>query len=417
MKMMKKYDLTEWELQQVANLCKQEQGSVTGAKAEASLMCNLLETHSNYQKKYGDDLISFLKYSGWFSRASYWMDNGSADKKYVDAVRDVVCNGNRVFPLGIDEHDCISDITWISTGSRLDRSAYIPNKTVIRNKYGSEYTFFCFPCEGADPFGYTANNKKYMGESPMVTVLSVLSLARSWMGRNEADGSHREIINIYNSHTPLARGYKVQYTDAWCATFVSAVFIKLGVYDFLECGCPEMIEKLKSLGYWIGRTADVKAGDIVFYDWDGDGIADHVGIADNLTNGTLCVDEGNYQDSVKQRYISVQDVHICGIARPDYAVDNVSTEAEKTYSVTIVKVWKGCPDSPSVLLLQEILMSRGYYKGKLDKSFGDLTETALIAYQEDRIKAGAKIGGSDGRPDGICGNGTWTDLLGIKVCY
>ena len=86
---MKKYNLTDDELQQVANLCKQEQGSVEGARAEASLMCNLLETHYT---KYGSDLITFLKKSGWFFKASYWMKWGSAGSKYLEAVRDVINN-------------------------------------------------------------------------------------------------------------------------------------------------------------------------------------------------------------------------------------------------------------------------------------------------------------------------------------
>ena len=54
----------------------------------------------------------------------------------------------------------------------------------------------------------------------------VVSTARAWLGKIERDGSHREIIDLYNAHKPLARGYAVKYTDAWCATFVSAVAIK-----------------------------------------------------------------------------------------------------------------------------------------------------------------------------------------------
>ena len=67
----------------------------------------------------------------------------------------------------------------------------------------------------------------------------VVNTARGWLGRRESDGSHRAIIDLYNAHTPLARGYQVQYTDAWCATFVSAVAIKCGLADImpLECGC------------------------------------------------------------------------------------------------------------------------------------------------------------------------------------
>ena len=57
----------------------------------------------------------------------------------------------------------------------------------------------------------------------------VVAQARAWIGLNEADGSHKEIIDLYNSHKPLARGYKVKYTDAWCATTVSAMAIKCGM--------------------------------------------------------------------------------------------------------------------------------------------------------------------------------------------
>ena len=58
------------------------------------------------------------------------------------------------------------------------------------------------------------------------------------------------IIDTYNSHKPLARGYAMKYTDAWCATFVSAVSIKCGLTDILptECSCGEMIALFKKLG-------------------------------------------------------------------------------------------------------------------------------------------------------------------------
>ena len=43
----------------------------------------------------------------------------------------------------------------------------------------------------------------------------VVSIAKGWLGRKDSDGSHKEIIDVYNSHRPLARGDKVKYTDAW----------------------------------------------------------------------------------------------------------------------------------------------------------------------------------------------------------
>ena len=80
----------------------------------------------------------------------------------------------------------------------------------------------------------------------------VVKIAVSYLGCKEADGSHRKIIDLYNSHKPLARGYAVKYTDAWCSTFASAVAIAAGMTDIIptECGCGKHIELFKKLGSW-----------------------------------------------------------------------------------------------------------------------------------------------------------------------
>ena len=75
----------------------------------------------------------------------------------------------------------------------------------------------------------------------------IVATATAWLGRKESDGSHREIIDVYNAHKPLARGYPVKYTDAWCSTFASAVAIEAGLTDIIptECGCQKHIELFK----------------------------------------------------------------------------------------------------------------------------------------------------------------------------
>ena len=158
-----KYALTNAQLKKIARLCQQEQGSVAGAKAEASLMANQLETDAARRKKYGtgaSGLYKWVRNGGWFSKAAYWMDNGTVSKAVLEGVRDVLVNGNRTLPLYIDEHDCISDIKSISTGDKKDRADYIQGKTVIKNSHGSTYTFWCFPDKNSDPFGYTAEAYK-----------------------------------------------------------------------------------------------------------------------------------------------------------------------------------------------------------------------------------------------------------------
>lgn len=59
----------------------------------------------------------------------------------------------------------------------------------------------------------------------------------------------------------------------------------------------------------------------------------------------------------------------------------------------------------AVLLLQEILLSRGIYTGGLDRDFGNTTNAALKSYQASRGLA----------VDGVCGVNTWNDLLALPV--
>lgn len=156
----------------------------------------------------------------------------------------------------------------------------------------------------------------------------IVKQAESWIGRKESDGSHKFIIDTYNGHKPLARGYKVKYTDAWCATFVSAVAIAQGATAIIptECGCQKMIELFKSLGCWVEDDSYIPSpGDVIFYDWqdsgkgDNKGGSDHVGIVQKVSGSALYVIEGNYGDSVKVRRLAVNGKYIRGYGIPKYS--------------------------------------------------------------------------------------------------
>lgn len=155
----------------------------------------------------------------------------------------------------------------------------------------------------------------------------LISIAQKYIGCNEANGTHKKIIDIYNNHKPLARGYKVKYTDAWCATFASAVAIEAGLTDIIptECGCEPYINLFIKMGCWEedGNKAP-EAGDYIFYNWDdstqpNDGRADHVGIVENVSGNTITVIEGNYSNSVKRRTLKVGNGYIRGYGKPKYS--------------------------------------------------------------------------------------------------
>lgn len=240
----------------------------------------------------------------------------------------------------------------------------------------------------------------------------IVARARSWIGCKESDGTHRKIIDVYNADKPLPRGYKVSYTDAWCATFVTACAIKCGATDIIpkECSCNKMIELFKKLGCYVENDAHVPAvGDIMFYDWDdsgnGDntGYSDHVGIVENVSGDTVTVIEGNYNNACKRRTMKVNGRYIRGYGVPKYTAPTIS--AKSGMSVSLPTLSKGSKGN-SVKALQALLNGYGFTDATekalaLDGSFGTATLYALKAYQEAK---GLDV-------DGYCGELTWTSLL------
>ena len=170
----------------------------------------------------------------------------------------------------------------------------------------------------------------YWKQSPEETQLrwQVVKTAEQYLGCNEADNSHCFIIDRYNAHEPLAVDYVVQPNDSWCATFVSAVSIELGLTQIIptECSCERQIGLFKSLGTWEEDDSRIPLpGDIIYYDWDetnpGDatGWSDHVGIVVGTKWPFIKVIEGNKDDAVSYLVLLINDIHIRGIGKPDYA--------------------------------------------------------------------------------------------------
>ena len=160
----------------------------------------------------------------------------------------------------------------------------------------------------------------------------VVAIAQSWAGRKESDGSHKEIIDVYNSQKSLPRKYKVKYTDAWCATFVSALFVKAGATNLIatECSCEKMIAGMKTLGIFIEDENRIPSkGDIVFYDWqdnrtgDDKGSSDHIGIVESANGNTFIVIEGNKNGAVGRRTCKVNQKYLRGFAIPKYSATSV----------------------------------------------------------------------------------------------
>ena len=108
----------------------------------------------------------------------------------------------------------------------------------------------------------------------------------------------------------------------WCACFVSwcadqCGYIESGLVPKFA-GCVDGANWFKSNGKWQDRTYEPKVGDIIFFDWEGDGTTDHVGIVEKCENGTVYTVEGNSSDACKQRQYTVGSSNIYGYGIPAY---------------------------------------------------------------------------------------------------
>lgn len=218
-------------------------------------------------------------------------------------------------------------------------------ETIKADGYATSSTYVENTMRIVTQYNLTEYDRKGEEEGMAKTASAIIAQARAWVGKKEADGTHKSIIDVYNSHKPLARGYKVKYTDAWCATFVSAVAIKCGATDIIptECGCGQMIALFKNLGEWNESDSRTpQPGDIIFYDWndtgtgDNTGWPDHVGIVESVSGGKITVIEGNKDNAVARRTIAVNGRYIRGYGVPKYDKEASTGTAEETKSVAEV---------------------------------------------------------------------------------
>ena len=182
----------------------------------------------------------------------------------------------------------------------------------------------------------------------------IVNVMQGWIGLKRSDRSHAPIIDAYNSNKPLPRGYKVTYTDAYCAATTSAAAISAGYADIIpiECSCYYLTEAAKKMGIWQENDAYIpKPGDEVLYDWqdsvnyaatDNRGAPDHVGMVEAVSGTTIKVIEGNMSGGVVgRRNLQVNGRYIRGFICPDYASRATEKEPDKSIDALAAEVLVG----------------------------------------------------------------------------
>jgi hypothetical protein len=117
-------------------------------------------------------------------------------------------------------------------------------------------------------------------------------------------------------------------SPAWCCYFCWWVFKQAGLSSLLYNGnkigyCPTLMSWFKGKGRFY--RSNPQPGDLVFFDWDGNGTPNHVGIVEKVHSGSVTTIEGNASNRVKRLRRSSG---ILGYGRPAY------TSSESTTTTT-----------------------------------------------------------------------------------
>ena len=117
------------------------------------------------------------------------------------------------------------------------------------------------------------------------------------------------------------RWYGLETRTEWCAIFVSWAANEIGL---LNTTIPKFasvrvgINWFKQNGLWQEKSYVPRTGDIIFFDWENDGKANHTGIVEKVEDNVIYTVEGNSDDAVKERKYDIISNEIFGYGVPKY---------------------------------------------------------------------------------------------------
>jgi hypothetical protein len=190
---------------------------------------------------------------------------------------------------------------------------------------------------------------KVMMMSSNILGRKVIKTALSYEGCSTGSKKHLEILERFNSVKP--HGYTASKNDYWCAIFVSAMWIKIGLTSretALSCNVDTCIADAKKLGIFYGKNHKPRTGDAIILDWDTNGRPNHIGLVVKVTDKYIYTIEGNAGDKgvCKRKVYSRGTAIIYGYICPRYNAILLNRNAIKfSYPAgTSVKVYKKRPN-------------------------------------------------------------------------
>lgn len=172
----------------------------------------------------------------------------------------------------------------------------------------------------------------------MATASDLLAVARGELGTKEypANSNRVKYNTAYYRRAVSGPAYP------WCAVFVWWCCQQAGVaLPVKTASCSALRAAARAVNLWV--TGGYQPGDIVIYDWGGDGVPDHCGIVESVEGSIVTAIEGNTatgNDSdggeVMRRRRSLSQ--IMGAVRPVYDEEDEEMDVEKLTDSELVRL-------------------------------------------------------------------------------
>lgn len=152
----------------------------------------------------------------------------------------------------------------------------------------------------------------------MATALDVLNVARTQIGFHEGA----------NNENPYGDWYGVPNAP-YCAMGLSWCFAQVGLSNLIAAQTPKGFSYNPTALHWfqmqglVVNKMSMTTGDLVFYDWNGDGVADHVELCEAASPGgftTIAFNTGNPNDPTQEGCWRVHRnwLFVIAVVRPKY---------------------------------------------------------------------------------------------------
>lgn len=226
----------------------------------------------------------------------------------------------------------------------------------------------------------------------------LIAIAKSQVGYQESSQNyHVTEDGQQKGYTRYGAWYGDTYGD-WDAMFVAFCLNYTGIQEYpADADCSTWAQQLQIEPYDYFRTKDAyqpQSGDLIFFDTDEDGTADHMGIVDSIDseNDKMQTIEGDVSDRVEYRTYSSDDATILGygIIPADAEEDSDAVAAQKKGDTSTsgddIKVDLKPDDknySSRYTALSEPYSTKNDWQ-IADQRYSDVTNNGTYKYSEDR---------------------------------